>query len=243
MEKYIIEIAYDGSKFEGYATQPHKNTVQDDLQKALKKIFKNEIKIDGSSRTDSKVHCLSQYVIFTAPFFIEVDRLMLALNINTRPELYIKKCQKNETNFHPRYNCVSKTYKYIILKKYDPFKVNYAFYEKQPLDVKKMQKAAKYFLGTHDFSSFCSSNGSAISKVRTINSLEINENSDEIVLTINGDGFLYNMVRIIVGTLVFVGLEKLKPEDIKEIILKKDRKYAGITSEPQGLFLDKIFYK
>ena len=243
MSEYVIEISYDGSEFCGYGTQPHNNTVQDNLESALESIFKTKIKTHGSSRTDAKVHCLSQFVIFKTPFDIDAQRLMLALNINTHKALYIKSCEIKKENFHPRYDCVSKTYKYVILKKYDPFKIKYGYYNRYKLDVNLMTEACQYFLGKHDFSSFCNVNTHIEDKVRTINSLKICENDDEIIIYINGDGFLYNMVRIIVGTLIDIGLQKTKPIDVVDIILKKDRKFAGMTINPEGLFLCEIKYK
>jgi len=243
MVEYLIEIKYDGSAYRGYGTQPHRDTVQDDLEQALKKIFKTTIKTVGSSRTDASVHCISQFVIFTVPFPIDQERLKLAININTKSALYVVDCRFNKPDFHPRFDCVSKTYKYVIRKTYDPFEVNYSYYNRQKLDTKKMKEALDYFVGEHDFTSFCNVKTHVIDKVRTINFLDLTETTEEIVITINGNGFLYNMVRIIVGTLVDVGTYKIKATDIKSIIAAKDRAKAGVTIAPNGLFLLEVKYK
>lgn len=243
MVEYIIEIKYDGSAYRGYGTQLHRDTVQDDLEQALAKIFKTKIKTVGSSRTDASVHCMSQFVIFTVPFKIEPERLKLAINISTKPAFYVVDCQVNQPGFHPRFDCVSKTYKYVIRKAYDPFMVNYSYYNRQVLDTKVMLQAIPYFIGEHDFTSFCNVKTHVVDKVRTINSLELVENDEEIIITINGNGFLYNMVRIIVGTLIDVGTYKIKPESIEAIIKAKDRSAAGITIDPNGLFLLEVKYK
>jgi tRNA pseudouridine38-40 synthase len=243
MVEYIIEIKYDGSAYRGYGTQLHRDTVQDDLEQALAKIFKSKIKTVGSSRTDANVHCISQFVIFTVPFKIDEQRLKLAINISTKHALYVVDCQVNKPGFHPRFNCVSKTYKYVIRKTYDPFSVNYSYYNRQKLDTKVMKKATKYFIGEHDFTSFCNVKTHVTDKVRTINSLEIDETDDTITIVINGNGFLYNMVRIIVGTLIDIGTYKLEPESITAIIEAKDRAKAGMTIAPNGLFLLEVKYK
>ncbi len=239
---YIINFAYDGTTYNGYASQKHKNTIQDELEKCLKKIFKENIKTLAASRTDTGVHAMDQWAIFSTKQVIEPKRLINALNGILNDAIIIKNCLENTTNFHPRYNCRSKTYHYIIAKEKTPFNVNYTYYSYKSLNIVKMQQACKYFIGKHDFTSCCSSNTHIVDKVRTINTLIITENKNEIIIKINGNGFLYNMVRIIVGNLIAVGVGEIKPEDISIILKKRDRCASYSTAIPNGLYLMKINY-
>lgn len=235
---YIMDISYDGTSYEGYQTQPHGKAVQDSIQRALKKIFKTDIKTTASSRTDSGVHAKTQLVMFSAPFFIEPSNLLKALNCCLDDAILIKSVSKNEENKHVRYDVIDKTYEYIITNNKTPFNRNYAYYVKNELDIDLMKKAAKQIEGEHDFRSFCGSKASVSSYVRTVYSIKIEQKNNEIYIYVNGNGFLYNMVRIIVSTLVDIGLGK--EINIPELLEKQDRTQASITAPAQGLYLLEI---
>lgn len=236
--KYILNISYDGSCFEGYQTQPHGKTVQDTLEKSLSKIFKQPIKTLASSRTDTGVHALCQLVMFEAPFKIPVDNLKKALNCTLTDAIIVNNVTENTNNKHVRYDVVNKTYKYIITKQKTPFNRNYAHCEIASLDVIKMQKEAQKFIGSHDFSSFCGSKTNVKSYIRSIYYIKIKEENNDLVIYINGSGFLYNMVRIMVSTLIEIG--KNKDIDIEKIIALKDRTLAPPTAPAKGLYLHEI---
>ncbi len=240
--KYKMNLMYDGSKFRGFSRQKHKNTVQDELELHLSDLFKEQIKVIGASRTDSKVHALDQWVIFEGKNNIDPKRLVNALNVLVDDAILIKDCDYNDDDFQPRYMSTSKTYEYIITSVKDPFTCNYKTYFKEELDLYLMQEACQYFIGTHDFSSCCASNTYVTDKVRTINSLTVTKEGEDIKIVVNGDGFLYNMVRIIAGNLIYVGLGKIKPSEIETIINKRDRRASAITAPPNGLYLKQIFY-
>lgn len=235
---YIMDISYDGTSYEGYQTQPHGKAVQDSIECALKKIFKTEIKTTASSRTDSGVHAKTQLVMFTTPFFIAPDNLVKALNCCLDDAILIKSILKNESNKHVRYDVVDKTYEYIITNNKTPFNRNFTYYVKQTLDINLMKEAAKEIVGEHDFRSFCGSKASVSSYVRTVYYINIEQKNDEIHIYVNGSGFLYNMVRIIVSTLVDIGSGK--QINIPELLKKQDRTQASITAPAQGLYLLEI---
>lgn len=235
---YIMDISYDGTYYEGYQKQPHGKTVQDTIEKALNKIFKTYIKTTASSRTDSGVHAKTQLVMFETPFFIEPYNLTKALNCCIDNSIIIKNITKNEHNKHVRYDVVDKTYEYIITKNLTPFNRNYAHYVKKDLDITKMQKAAKDIVGEHNFRSFCGSKANVSSYVRTVYYIKIEQIGDNIHIFVNGSGFLYNMVRIIVSTLIDIGSGS--EINIKNLLKKEDRTLASVTAPAQGLYLLEI---
>lgn len=241
--QYLIKFCYDGTNYRGYGTQPHGNTIQDNLEKVLKKIFKTKIKTTACSRTDAKVHARVQYAIFDTPFSIESEKLQKALNTLLPKDIHAIGVKINEKNFHPRYDCISKSYEYIINTKKDVFKENYSYYYPSKLDIVAMKEASKFFLGTHDFKS-CSTHKEGVSSTeRTIYKIDIDEVGSNIIIKICGNGFLYNMVRIMVGNLLAVGERKINPEQIEEILNSKERKNSFLTVPPQGLYLTEINYK
>lgn len=241
--RIMIDISYDGSGFEGFATQPHGRTVADTLIAALSKIYKQPINIYGSSRTDSKVSAKTQYIVFDQPFEIEPQNLVKAINGTVDKAIYCKSAITVPDGYMPRFDVEYKTYKYTIATNYSPFYRNLEYFVKQPLNVLAMQEAANYLIGTHDFSSFCAANTDVTSKVRTITELELEQFEDKIVLTISGDGFLYNMVRIITGTLIVFGQEKKEPHIMKDILESKNRGNAFATAPAHGLMLEYIKLK
>lgn len=236
--KYIIDICYDGSSFEGYQTQPHGKTVQDNLEKALKKIFKTEIKTIASSRTDSGVHAHTQLVMFESNFTIKCENLKKALNCTINDGIFVKSVVENMSNSHVRYDVKNKTYQYIITNDLSPFRRNFTYYIPQILDIKVMQEEAQKLVGFHNFKSFCGSKSAVTSYEREIYSVNIERVNNDVLIYVNGSGFLYNMVRIIVFTLIEIG--RGKSIDICRIIEQRDRTKAPPTAPAQGLYLFEI---
>ncbi len=239
---YLITLMYDGYEFGGYAKQKHQNTIQNILESVLETVLKEHVKTIESSRTDAKVHALDQKVMFKYYQKLDLRKFVESLNNMLPKAIRVVDVTEISEEFHCRYDVVSKTYKYYIARTYNPFKRFYEYYHYKKLDVKAMQKACKHIVGTHDFSAFCSAKATQEDKTRTVLSLDLVEDGDLIILTIKGKGFLYNMVRIIVGTLLEVGEGRIAPHDLKEIISSLDRKKAGQTAPAHGLYLTEIKY-
>lgn len=238
--RVMIDISYDGSQFEGFASQPHGRTVADNLGDVLNRIYKQKVNLYGSSRTDSKVSAKTQYIVFDPPFEIETDNIVRAINAIAPKSIYCKSAQLVADRYMPRHNVEYKTYKYTITSEYAPIYRHIEYYVRQQLDVEKMQSGANYLIGTHDFGSFCSANTDIEDKVRTITELSVETGNNRVVITVSGDGFLYNMVRIIVGTLIEFGLGKADPHSMKQILEAKDRSKAYATAPAHGLMLEYI---
>ena len=240
--KKLLTIKYNGAKFEGYATQPHKKTVQDKLEEALAIILKKKIKTQAASRTDAKVHALDQKVVVELDILIDNDRLKKALNALLTNYIQVVTVEDVNCDFHPRKNILYKKYVYVLSKEIDPFCVEYKTLLKYNVDLNKMKKASQYLIGEHDFSAFCAAKTDVKTKVRTIYEINIIEKENDIYFEFKGNGFLYNMIRIIVGTLIDVGRGKINCDEIKTILEQKERKNAGMTYPPNGLFLTKVRY-
>ena len=245
MKRVKLTIAYDGTEYCGWQIQPNGITVEEVLNKALKKMTGEDICVIGASRTDSGVHAMGNVAVFDTETSIPADRIAMALNQRLPEDIVIVKSEEVAPDFHPRYCDCEKTYEYHILKTKIPVptKRHYHYFVSYDLDVDAMRRAAAFLVGEHDFESFCNIRTDVESTVRTITKLDILEQGEEIVVQITGNGFLYNMVRIIVGTLVRVGRGFYPPEKVKEILEAKDRTAAGVTAPPQGLFLKEIRYK
>ncbi len=239
---YLLTIEYDGYNIGGYAKQKHKNTVQNQLESSLEVILGRPVKTIESSRTDAKVHARDQKVMFKFYKQLNLEKIKESLNNMTNSDINILKLEAVSNDFHCRYDVVSKTYYYYIAKEYSVFERHYKYYHRKKLDIKLMKKACKYFEGEFDFTSFCSSKAKVDSKVRTINYLQIEETDSDYIIKINGSGFLYNMVRIIVGTLLEFSDNNISPKKIENIILAKDRKKAGATAPAHALYLHEIKY-
>lgn len=240
--KYLVNLEYDGSEFNGYATQPNRNTIQDKCESALSKIFKCDIKTFGSSRTDARVHARDQYFSFETTKVIDPRGVRLGLNANTPSAINIKSVVEVKSTMNPRYDVKSKVYHYNIMKEYDVFNRRYAYHHKQKLDVKAMQAVCPVIIGTHDFTSFCNVKTDVEDKIRTIYQLDVVEEGNLIKIIIKGNGFLYNMVRIIAGVLIEAGMGKIDKDDVSLMLEAKNRKKASKTMPPEGLFLMKINY-
>jgi len=246
MRRLKATISYDGTLFSGYQVQPGERTVQLELERVLAIMHKGDkVAVTASGRTDAKVHATGQVIHFDTPLAIPVDRYMKALNVQLPRDIRVLAVEEVEAGFHARYSVSGKRYRYIwsCESVQSPFRRFYSVDTGgvRP-DVDKMREAAKFVLGTHDFSCFCAANTSVQDKVRTVQSLEITWHSDELHMTIEGNGFLYNMVRIIAGTLWEVGIGKRSHEDLPIIIASMDRGKAGKTAPAHGLYLEQVMY-
>ncbi|HHY74343.1 MAG TPA: tRNA pseudouridine(38-40) synthase TruA [Bacillus bacterium] len=245
MDRLKCTIAYDGTDFSGFQVQPNDRTVQGDIENALKKLHKGEdIRIHPSGRTDAGVHAHGQVVHFDSSFVIPAERWVIALNTLLPDDIVVTNVEQVDMNFHARYDVVKKEYRYFLLnqKDRDVFRKNHSYHYPYLVNLEKVIEGSKHLLGTHDFTSFCSTKSDKENKIRTIEEIEIKQIGNEIVFRFVGNGFLYNMVRIIVGTLLKVGQGRLSPEDIKGILDKKDRKAAGKTAPAHGLYLWRVWY-
>lgn len=240
-----ITIEYDGTNYCGWQKQIKEVTIQQKIEEAIKLITGETVDVIGSSRTDSGVHARE----FVANFYIG-DRVPLhkirgALNSKLPEDIVVLTAEEVDEKFHARYCSKGKTYSYTILNRYMPSAIerNTVYHVKYELNVQRMREACKYFIGTHDFAAFKSPGSSVKTSVRTITELRIEEQEgNHIKIFISADGFLYNMVRIIVGTLILVGSGKLNPEQIQQIIESKDRTKSGKCVPASGLCLEKVFY-
>ena len=242
--KLIIE--YDGKDFNGWQKQPTKLNIQGTIEQAIKIVTGEEVDLTASGRTDAGVHAFGQVANFKTNSNIPIDKVAVALNSNLKKSIRIISAEEVDERFHSRLTCKKKTYRYVINNSEFSSAIyrNLETHIPQKLDIKKMQEAVKYFEGEHDFKAFKASGTSSKSSVRTIYSARVLQMpNNRIYIELTGNGFLYNMVRIIAGTLVDVGLEKIKPESIKEIIASGDRNLAGKTLPPNGLFLLNVEYE
>ena len=244
MKRVKLIVAYDGTNYHGWQTQPNAVTIEEVLNHHLSELLKEEIKVIGASRTDAGVHALGNVAVFDTSARMPADKISYALNTRLPEDIRIQDSCGVPSDFHPRFQKTTKTYEYRILNRRfpDPTRRLNSFYYYYPLDVVKMQEASLYLVGEHDFKSFCCVRTDAESTVRTVCSLDVNKEEDEIHITISGNGFLYNMVRIIAGTLIQVGKGKYEPKYIRQMLEACDRTQAGQTAPPQGLTLMKIEY-
>ena len=245
MKRYRLKVAYDGTNYCGWQVQPNEVTVEGVLNKTLSELLDEEIEVVGASRTDSGVHADGNYCIFDTETNIPAEKIAYALNQRLPEDISIVKSDEVDGDWHPRFQDSVKTYEYRIVNREmpDPVRRLYTSFIYSDLDVDKMKEAAKYLVGEHDFAAFCSAGAQVESTIREIYSLDVTQNGDEIVITVTGGGFLYNMVRIIAGTLIEVGEGKIEPSKMIEIIESKDRGLAGKTALAKGLKLVEIKYE
>jgi len=246
MRRLKVIISYDGTLFSGYQVQPGERTVQAEIERVLAIMHKEEkVKVTASGRTDARVHATGQTLHFDTPLAIPADKYRKALNVQLPRDIRVMSVEEVEHDFHARYSVTGKRYRYIWSCEpiQNPFRRNYTVETNgvKP-DVVAMQKAAQAIIGTHDFSCFCASNTSVQDKVRTVTSLQFEWHGEELHMVIEGSGFLYNMVRIIAGTLWEVGIDRRTIENIALVVASEDRDKAGKTAPPQGLYLEKVFY-
>ncbi|MBR2241419.1 MAG: tRNA pseudouridine(38-40) synthase TruA [Clostridia bacterium] len=245
MRNIKLVIEYDGKDFNGWQKQPSKLNIQGEIERAIMEITKeDDIDLTASGRTDAGVHALGQVANFKTNSNIPVEKFPIAINTKVKKSIVIKSAEEVPERFHSRYNCKKKTYRYIINNSEYGSAIyrNQEYHVPQKLNIEEMKKAIKFFEGEHDFKGFKASGTSSKNSVRKIYKTKIYEKDERIIIELTGSGFLYNMVRIISGTLVDVGLGKIKSDDIPNIILSGDRKKAGKTLPPQGLYLLKVEY-
>lgn len=244
MRNFKLMMSYDGTSYHGFQRQENAYTIQQEIEDTIKKITGEKTIIYGCSRTDTGVHANQFCFNVKLENTITSKGLQRALNCNLDDAIAILSCEEVDESFHARYDCKGKEYIYKIHNSEikNPFLKDKAFRYWLPLDEKLLNQSAQHFIGTHDFKGFCSVGSLRQHTIRTIHKLEIKREGDIIIILVKGDGFLYNMVRIIIGTLIFVNEGKIKESDLDEIILSQDRKKAGKTAPSHGLYLNKVFY-
>lgn len=244
MKRVKLTVAYDGTNYCGWQVQPNGITVQEVLNQCLSEFTGENIETIGASRTDAGVHALGNVAVFDTEMRMPGDKFSFALNQRLPEDIRIQKSEEVDADFHPRYVKSQKTYEYRILNCRFPIPTErfYSHFTYIPLDVDKMKEAASYLIGEHDFKSFCGTGAQVKTTVRTVKEIQIEKSGDRITIRITGEGFLYNMVRIIAGTLMDIGGGLYLPEKMKEILEAKDRKKAGPTAPARGLTLMKIQY-
>ncbi len=245
MKRIKLTVAYDGTNYCGWQVQPNGITIEEVLNKTLSKLTGEEICVIGASRTDSGVHAMGNVAVFDTGTTIPPERIGMSLNQRLPEDIVILKSEEVAPDFHPRYCNCSKTYEYHIINTRIPIPTKRLtnYFVSYNLNIENMRKAAAYLVGEHDFASFCNVRTNVESTVRTITALDILQNGNEITVRITGNGFLYNMVRIIVGTLIRVGRGFYEPEQVKEILEAKVRTAAGVTAPAHGLMLMQIDYE
>lgn len=245
MKRIKLTVAYDGTAYCGWQIQPNGITIEEVLNRALSRLTHEEIRVTGASRTDAGVHARGNVAVFDTASPIPPERFACAVNPLLPEDIVVVRSEEVPEDWHPRYQKSVKTYEYHILNREmpDPLKRKYTWHVSFPLDIARMREAAEYLKGEHDFRSFCSIHTGAKTTVRTVYSLDIEKAGDEFVIRISGNGFLYNMVRIIAGTLVETGRGFRTPESIGNMLKDRERERAGATAPPQGLVLVGIEYK
>ncbi len=252
MKKILLTIAYNGHNYCGYQLQNDKPTISLEINRATKEAFGFECDVKGCSRTDSGVHALG-FCVSVEPknpndeITVPIDKIPIAMNIKLPNDISVLSAKKVENSFHPRYDAVKKEYIYKIhaSRIRNPFYSNLVLeYGREISDesLEKMTRAATFFEGTHHFDAFMSVGSQIENTERTVYEAKVERNGDLIEFTVSADGFLYNMVRIMVGTLLWVEQGKISPEDIPQIIESRKRENAGFTAKPDGLYLKKIYY-
>lgn len=244
MRNLLITISYDGSAYHGWQVQKNAVTVQQVFQKAVEKLFRQKTDIKGCSRTDSGVHAKMYCVSIKTQKNIPCENIITGLNTYLPKDIAVTGCIEVADDFHARYSVKSKEYVYRIYNSQirNPFLKNYALHYRYPIDAQHLNEEAQAFLGSHDFSGFCSAKSDVEDTVRTVYSFSVTRNGDEVIFSVEADGFLYNMVRIMVGTLLFVNEGKIKQGELADVIKSKDRKRAGKTAPAHGLYLNNVKY-
>ncbi len=245
MKKRIkLVVAYDGTAYHGWQMQPNAATVEGVLNEKLTELLGEEITVTGASRTDAGVHSLGNVAVFDTETRIPADKISYALNQRLPEDIVVQDSAEVASDFHPRFCDSKKTYEYRILNRRFPIPTlrrdTYFYY--RPLDVAAMQKAAEYLVGEHDFKSFCTVGAQVDTTVRTLYALTVTRDEDVIKIRVTGNGFLYNMVRILAGTLISVGIHEREPEDMTRILAACDRTAAGPTAPACGLTMVGIRY-
>lgn len=244
MKRIKLTVAYDGTNYQGWQIQKNGETIESVLNRALKELTGEDIQVLGASRTDSGVHAMGNVAVFDTGVRMPGEKFVYALNQRLPEDIRIQHSCEVPDDFHPRYQETVKTYEYRILNREFPlpaYRFN-TYFTYRPLDEKRMQKAAEYLVGEHDFRSFCAAGAQVKTMVRTVYELTVTREGELITIRITGNGFLYNMVRIIAGTLMKVGQGEWEPGQMQEILEAKNRAAAGPTAPAKGLTLVEIRY-
>lgn len=241
MRRIMLKVAYDGTNYHGWQIQSNNETIEGVLNRCLSELLQEKIAVIGASRTDSGVHARENIAVFDTNTLMPAKKVAYALNARLPEDIRIQESDEVEADFHPRRCASRKTYEYRIYNATFsmPTERLYSYFTYVPLDVEKMQEAAKYFIGVHDFKSFCSVYTQTENTVRHVENVEVFKNGDVITIRVAGRGFLYNMVRIMAGTMIEVGRGRRMPEDIAAVLEAKDRSAAGETAPACGLTLAK----
>ena len=244
MKRVKLVVAYDGTNYHGWQVQDNGITIEEVLNRTISELVQEDIKVIGASRTDAGVHACGNVAVFDTESRIPGDKFSFALNQRLPEDIRIQESCEVDADFHPRYADTVKTYEYNILnRRFElPTKRLYAAFCYYPMDIERMNQAAAYLVGEHDFKSFCSAGAQVQTTVRTIYAVNVTKEDDMVHIRITGNGFLYNMVRIIVGTLIEVGKGERRPEEMTAILESRDRTKAGATAAAQGLFLQEVEY-
>jgi len=244
MRNLLLSLRYVGSRYHGFQVQKNAVTVAQVLQDAMEAVMGSRDDIKGCSRTDSGVHAEQFCVSVKTNCAIPCGNLLKALNVKLPPDVAVTACREVPLDFHARYNCRGKRYEYRIHNApwRDPFRHKLALEHSYPLDAELLDREAKAFIGRHDFSSFCAAGGSVEDKVRTIWDCGVQRQGEDVLFYVEGDGFLYNMVRIMVGTLLAIGAGSIPTGKIPHILEQKNRSCAGPTAPAWGLYLSRVFY-
>lgn len=243
MRRILLTVAYDGTNYHGWQKQDNGDTIEGRLNESIKLLTGESVEVIGASRTDAGVSGLCNRAVFNTESTVPAENFARALNTFLPDDIRVRNSIEVSEDYHPRHKRTHKTYEYRIDNEYiaNPIKTRHAWHVKEPLDVAAMDRAAKVLLGEHDFTSFCSVNGTTLTNIRTIIDISVEatefDGGLDIVVRVTGNGFLYNMVRIIVGTLREVGNGKLTDADVQRILEGKDRRLAPMTAPPQGLTL------
>lgn len=243
MRNLLFNICYKGTSYHGYQVQKNAHTVACELQNAIESVLNKREDIVGCSRTDTGVHANSYYFNMKTKSNISTQKLVYAMNSLLPDDIAVISCKEVDVDFHARYSCVGKEYIYKILNTEikNPFMEKLALHWRYEIDIDRLNKAARYLVGTHDFKAFCCKSDIE-DTVRTIDYCYFSREGDYVIFRIRGDGFLYKMVRTAVGTILGVSAGRFEPEDIKYILDSKDRSKAGKTAEAHGLYLNNVFY-
>lgn len=244
MQRIKCIVSYDGTQFSGYQVQVDKRTVQSEIERVLAIMHKRDVRVTASGRTDAGVHAYGQVIHFDTHLNIEAAKWPKALNAMLPEDIAILSAEFVSDSFHARYDAKGKKYRYVIDQSTirNPLNRNYAFHYPYVIDMDRITEAIPFIKGTHDFTSFSSARSEVVDKVRTIHEIECVQEGSKITFTFTGNGFLYNMVRILTGTLIEIGNGTREPDDLIEILEKRDRTAAGKTAPAQGLYLCEVYY-
>jgi len=239
VRRICLIVAYDGTEYHGWQVQNNAPTIEGELNRAIWEMTGEKTEVIGASRTDAGVHGLCNMAVFDTDSPIPGDKFSFALNTKLPEDIRVVWSKEVEPDFHPRHMLTEKTYEYHIYNSefMPPTKRLYCFHERRPLDVNAMQEAAGYLIGEHDFASFCSAGSTAETTVRNVCDIKVVRDKEEVIIKVTGNGFLYNMVRIIAGTLMWVGMGVRTSDDVKAILESCDRSKAGPTAPANGLIL------